>query len=84
MRCRIGSLEPFCRFECRPPTRTRSCSAEPLDLIGDGGVVPLRLGDGADELRAFERVIETALASAAVAVSRTGAAPPRLHELAST
>ena len=36
----------------------------------------------ADLLRALERVVDTALASAAVAVSRTGAAPPHLDELA--
>ena len=35
----------------------------------------------ADDLRGLERVADTALASAAVAVSRTGAAPPYPHEL---
>lgn len=36
----------------------------------------------ADLLSALDRVVDTALASAAVAVSRAGAAPPRLEELA--
>lgn len=53
--------------------------------IVSAGLLPLLTADAfrpdADDLRAFERVIEIALASAAVAVSRTGAAPPHLHEL---
>ncbi|WP_431074623.1 PfkB family carbohydrate kinase [Microbacterium phyllosphaerae] len=53
--------------------------------IVSGGLVAALTADvfapDADVLRALERAADTALASAAVAVSRTGAAPPHLHEL---
>lgn len=56
--------------------------------IVSAGLLPVLTAEvfrpGDEDLKAFERVIEIALASAAVAVSRTGAAPPRLHELAGT
>ncbi|KQR39716.1 PfkB family carbohydrate kinase [Microbacterium sp. Leaf159] len=53
--------------------------------IVSAGLIPELTADvfapDADVLSALEGAADAALASAAVAVSRTGAAPPRLHEL---